>query len=176
MSKRGTEFLNPIINELCELLSIKKVYTSAYRPQANGGTERVHRFINDSVSMYVTKFAREWDLWIHASAFVHNTSVINRYRWPYSLLIYGREPVMPTDAMLPPVVILPQNQQTYAQNLITRLSKAREYMTAITRELRQKQNYDIGRKTTVFNVGNFVVVRRPPRSGQTGISAKWLPR
>ena len=76
MSKRGTEFLNPIINELCELLSIKKVYTSAYRPQANGGTERVHRFINDSVSMYVTKFAREWDLWIHASAFVHNTSVI----------------------------------------------------------------------------------------------------
>ena len=78
--------------------------------------------------------------------------------------------------MLPPVVILPQNQQTYAQNLITRLSKAREYMTAITRELRQKQNYDIGRKTTVFNVGDFVVVRRPPRSGQTGISAKWLPR
>ena len=49
MSDRGTEFLNPIINELCELLSIKKVYTSAYRPQANGGTEGVHRFINDSV-------------------------------------------------------------------------------------------------------------------------------
>ena len=51
-------------------------------------------------------------------------------------------------------------------------------MTAITRELRQKwkQYYDIGRKTTVFNVGDFVVLRRPPRSGQTGISAKWLPR
>jgi hypothetical protein len=76
MSDRGTEFLNDIINELCQLLSIKKVYTSAYRPQANGGTERVHRFINDSVSMYITKFAREWDLWIYARAFVHNTSVI----------------------------------------------------------------------------------------------------
>ena len=85
---------------------------------------------------------------------------------------------MPTDAMLSPVVILPQNQQTYAQNLITRLSKAHKYMTAITRKLRQKQAqyYDIGRKTTVFNVGDFVVVRRPPRSGQTGISTKWLPR
>ena len=108
MSDRGTEFLNPIINELCELLSIKKVYTSAYRPQANGGTERVHQFINDSVSMYVTKFAREWDLWIHASAFVHNTSVITGTDGltPF-LLIHGREPVMPTDAMLSPVVILP---------------------------------------------------------------------
>jgi hypothetical protein len=38
MSDRGTEFLNDIINELCQLLSIKKVYTSAYRPQANGRT------------------------------------------------------------------------------------------------------------------------------------------
>ena len=72
----------------------------------------------------------------------------------------------------------PKTSKPYAQNLITRLSKAREYMTAITRELRQKQEqyYDIGRKTTVFNVGDFAVLRRPPRSGQTGILAKWLPR
>ena len=147
MSDRETEFLNPIINELCELLSIKKVYTSAYRSQTNGGMERVHR--ND----------------IHASAFVHNTSVITGTDGltPFRL-IHGREPVMPTDAMLSPVVILRQNQQTYAQNLNTRLSKAREYMAAITRELRkkQKQYYDIGRKTTVFNVGDFVVVCQPP--------------
>ena len=59
MSDRGTEFLNDIINELCQLLSIKKVYTNAYHPQANGGTERVHRFINDSVSMHITKGAGE---------------------------------------------------------------------------------------------------------------------
>ena len=77
------------------------MYTSAYRPQAYGGTKGVHRFINDSVSMYVTKFAREWDLWIHASAFVHNKSVITGTDGltPF-LLIYGREPVMPTDVML----------------------------------------------------------------------------
>ena len=70
--------------------------------------------------MYVTKFAREWDLYIHASAFVHNTSVITGTDGltPF-LLMYGREPVMPTDAILSPVAILPQNQQTYAQNLIT---------------------------------------------------------
>ena len=44
MSDRGTEFLNAIIMKLSEILSIKKVYTSAYRPLANGATERMHCF------------------------------------------------------------------------------------------------------------------------------------
>ena len=137
MSDRGTEFLNDIINELCQLLSIKKVYTSAYRSQANGGTERVHRFINNSVSKYITKFAREWDLWIYASALAHNTSVITGTDGltPF-FLIFGREPVMPTDVMLSPDVVIPEDQKTYAKELFMKLSKAREYMAAITKELR----------------------------------------
>jgi hypothetical protein len=51
-------------------------------------------------------------------------------------------------------------------------------MAAITKELRHKQKeyYDLGRKTTQFLVGDLVVVRRTQRSGQTGIAAKWLPR
>jgi hypothetical protein len=42
--------------------------------------------------------------------------------------------IMPTDVMLSPVVVIPQDQKTYAKELLTRLSKAREYMAAITRE------------------------------------------
>ena len=49
----NTEFLNQVITNLCQLLSVKKMFTSAYRPQANGATERVHRFLNDSVSTSV---------------------------------------------------------------------------------------------------------------------------
>ena len=55
MSDSGSEFLNAVITELTELLSIKKVYTSACRPLANGATERVNCFLNYSISMYVTK-------------------------------------------------------------------------------------------------------------------------
>ncbi|CAB3996055.1 Hypothetical predicted protein [Paramuricea clavata] len=85
---------------------------------------------------------------------------------------------MPTDVMLSPVVVIPQDQNTYAKELLVKLSKAREYTAAITKELRHKQKeyYDLGRKTTHFLVGDLVVVRRTQRSGQTGIAAKWLPR
>ena len=101
--------------------------------------------------MYITKFAREWDLWIYASAFVHNTSVITGTDGltPF-FLIFGRELVMPTDVMLSPVVVIPQDQKTYAKELLMKLSKAREYMAAITKELRHKQKeyYDLGRKSS----------------------------
>ena len=68
--------------------------------------------------MYVIKFAREWDLWIHASVFVRNTSVIT-----------GTDGLTPTRYANRPNVVArcynTQNQQTYAPNLITRLSEAR---------------------------------------------------
>jgi hypothetical protein len=161
MSDRGTEFLNDIVNELCQLLSITKVYTSAYRPQANGGTERIRRFINDGVSMFITKFAREWDFWISANAFVHNTSVITGTDGltPFflSYISTRSQTVMPIDVMLSPVVVIPQDQKTYDKELLMKLSKAREYMAAIAKELRHKQKeyYDLGRKTTQFLVGDL---------------------
>jgi CRISPR/Cas system endoribonuclease Cas6 (RAMP superfamily) len=84
---------------------------------------------------------------------------------------------MPTDVMLSPVVVIPQDQNTYAKELLVKLSKASEYMAAITKELRHKQKeyYDLGRKTTQFRVGDLVIVRRTQRNGQTGIAAKWPP-
>ena len=84
--------------------------------------------------MYVTKFEREWDLWMHASAFVHNTSAITGTDGltPF-FLIFGREPFMPTDVMLAPVVTMAQNQKTYDKDLTARLFQAREYMAAIAR-------------------------------------------
>jgi hypothetical protein len=39
---------------------------------------------------------------------------------------------------------------------------------------KQKEYYDLGRKTTQFLVGDLVVVRRTQRSGQTGIAGELM--
>ena len=181
MSDRGSEFLNAVITELTEILSIKEVYTSAYRPLANGATERVHRFLNDSISMYVTKFARKCDLWLQAATFVHNTSVISGtdQLTPF-YLVYGRNAVMPNDVAFAPFFSLPRDQLTYAQELTMRLSKARDIFSSVTKELKQqrKEYYDLGRKVQTFPVGDYVLVRRPPRlnKGNNELAIKWLPK
>ena len=111
MSDRGTEFLNQVVNHLCKMLSVKKIYTSAYRPQAYGATERVHRFLNDSVSMFVHEFTHEWEIWVHAAAFVHNTTPISGADGltPFRLT-YRQDAVMPTEAMVRPPVVIPNDR------------------------------------------------------------------
>ena len=85
---------------------------------------------------------------------------------------------MPTDAMLRLPVVVPSDRATYAQQLVSRLSKAHQYMFDIAKELRrhQKEYYDIGRRSMQFNVGDYVIVHRKPRSKTSTIAAKWLPR
>ena len=128
-----------MITELTEILSIKKVYTSAYRPLANGTTERVHRFLNDSISMYVTKFTHEWDLWLQATTFVHNTSIISRTDQPTPFyLVYGHNAIMPNDVAFAPFFSLSRDQLTYAQELTMHLLKARDIFSSVTKELKQQ--------------------------------------
>ena len=181
MSDRGTEFSNAIIMELSEILSIKKVYTSAYRPLANGATERIHCFFNDSMSMYVSKFAREWDIWLHAATFVHNTSVISGTDNPTPFfLVYGRHAIMPNDAALAPLPTLPGDQLTYAQELLSGLARARETFSSITKEVKTKckEYYDLSRKFQTFQVNDYVLVKRPPHlsKGHNDLVLKWLPK
>ncbi len=66
---------------------------------------------------------------------------------------------------------------TYAQQLVFRLSKAHQYMFDITKELhrRQKEYYDLGRRSMQFNIGDYVIVHRKPHSKTFTIAAKWLP-
>ena len=43
-SDRGGEFLNVFLHHITQLLSIKQIFTSGFRPRLNGATERSHRF------------------------------------------------------------------------------------------------------------------------------------
>ena len=45
LSDRGTSFTSSIIQELCEILGIQRLWTMPYHPQANGLVERLHQMI-----------------------------------------------------------------------------------------------------------------------------------
>ena len=93
--------------------------------------------------MFVHKFTHEWYVWVHAAAFVHNTTPISRADGlaPFRLM-YGRDAVMPAEAMLRPPVVIPNDQTAYAPELATGLSQAHKYMSDIL-----QKSYDVGRKS-----------------------------
>lgn len=72
---QGTEFLNPVLDEVEKLMSVEHRFSSAYRPQSNGPTESSHRYLNDALSIFIRKSkASDWELRICGAAFAHNTN------------------------------------------------------------------------------------------------------
>ena len=43
LSDRGANFMSSVIDEMCKILSMKKLWTMPYHPQTNGLVERSHQ-------------------------------------------------------------------------------------------------------------------------------------
>jgi len=57
LSDRGLAFTSQLSKEVCDLMGIKKINTTAYHPQ----TERFNRTLTDMLAKTVEKGGRNWD-------------------------------------------------------------------------------------------------------------------
>jgi transposase InsO family protein len=58
---RGSNFMSSFFNKTCQILGVKHVNTTAYRPQANGAAERFQQTLNRGLSYYVNASGTNWD-------------------------------------------------------------------------------------------------------------------
>ena len=60
LSNRGTNFMSSIIDEMCTLLGMKKLWTMPYHPQTNGLVERSHQTIMWMIGKLVEDKKADW--------------------------------------------------------------------------------------------------------------------
>ena len=72
-------------------------------------------------------------------------------------LVYGRHAIMPNDAAQAPLLTLPRDQLTYAQELLSRFARAREIFSSVIKEVKtkRKEYYDFSRKFQTFLVNDY---------------------
>ena len=103
LSDRGSNFLSAIIKEVCTLYSIKKLNTSAYNPACDALVERLNSTLCQTLSMFVSKHQKDWDVFIPAALMAFRTSPNETTGESPFYLLYGREPLLPMDvSLLPP--------------------------------------------------------------------------
>ena len=103
LSDRGSNFLSAIVKEVCNLYSIKKLNTSAYNPACDGLVERLNSTLCQTLSMFVSKHQKDWDVFIPAALTAFRTSPNETTGESPFYLLYGREPLLPMDvSLLPP--------------------------------------------------------------------------
>jgi transposase InsO family protein len=74
LTDQGSNFLSELFANMCKLLKIKKIKTTAYHPQSNGALERTHRVLVEYLRCYIYEDQTNWDKWLPYAIFVFNTT------------------------------------------------------------------------------------------------------
>ena len=61
LSDRGTNFLSHLMTDLCKMLGIEKLNTTAYHPECDGMVEQFNRTLKSMFRKHAARFNRQWN-------------------------------------------------------------------------------------------------------------------
>ena len=176
LTDNGTQFTSRFFLNVCRILGVKKVFTTAYHPQANGQAERFNRTILAQLRDYVSESQRDWDEWLEPLTYAYNMQVHRSTgTTPFDLVLSRHPPSLLMEEDLRehiPRESSPTRSERISSvknQFLTRLEmlmqKARANLNRT--QLRYKRNFDarIRRRLQNLKVGSFVyreIAEHPP--------------
>ena len=175
-SDRCGEFLNALLHRITQLLSIKQVFTSGFRPRLNGATERSHRFLNSALGIFCEHQQEKWEQFLQPAVYSHNVFPISGTTniTPF-FLVFGRDAPSPeTISFDLPVNPLPPDH--YARHLLSRMKVAHQQFSQVKSDLRrhQKEVYDRKARFLAIPPGKIVYVRKERQTQKPGMATRFL--
>ena len=130
LSDHGTNLLAHVMMDVCSLLGVTKLNTTAYHPQCNGMVERMNRTLKAMLRKHAVKFGPQWDKFLPGVLWAYRNVPHEITIEKLSFLMFALDLRSPTEAALLPVDPLePSNIGDYQEELILSLSSARELAT-----------------------------------------------
>ena len=164
LSDRGAAFLSKLMLEVCRLMGVKKVNTTAYHPQTDGLVERFNRTLTDMLAKTVEAQGANWDERLPYVLFAYRTSLQQSTLESPFFLLYGRDAQLPLEeVMCPEPTRHPIDLSDYKMELSSSMAEAWEIArTSIKKaQRRQKQQHDRKARDPKFVIGDRVFVYMP---------------
>ena len=164
LSDRGTNLLSNLMMELCKILGIKKLNTTAYHPQCDGAVERFNRTLKTILRKHAAKFGCQWDRFLPGILWAYRNTPHTSTGEKPSFLLFGVDCRSPTEAAyLAATKVHPTDVQDYKEELMLSLSSARQLAASSIQkaQAKYKEQYDRKTKETTFRVGDWILVRFP---------------
>ena len=64
LSDRGTNLLSHLVQDVCRLLGIKKLNTTAHHPQCDGMVERLNSTLKPMLCKHAPQFGTQWNTYL----------------------------------------------------------------------------------------------------------------
>jgi hypothetical protein len=166
LSDRGSNFLSALSMKVYELLTIKKVNTTAYHPAGNGITERFNGVLVDMLAKFGNE--QDWDTFV--------PYVLSAYRSCYNstiqespyYLTFGKQMTLPIDAMLNRGEAYSTSRSDYGDEIAYRLNEAHKRVKELLQNIstnREERNLNLTNPKE-FNVGDLVLLRSEVKVGR----------
>jgi len=97
ISDRGREVDGQLMAEICRLLDIDKMRTTAYHPSNNGAVERFHATLNALIGSVIEEHHSDWDSLLPYVMAVYRASRHEATKFTPNYLVLGKEVRAPVD-------------------------------------------------------------------------------
>lgn len=135
LSDRGTNFLSHLMQDLCKMLGITKLNTTAYHPQCDGAVERLNRTLKTVLRKHAARFGCQWDNHIPGILWAYRNTPHSSTGETPSFLLYGLDCRSPLEAAyLPASNDPPTDVSDYREELMISLTSARELAATTLQE------------------------------------------
>jgi len=176
LSDQGSNFLSELFRNTCKLLRIKKINTTAFHPESNGGLERGHRVLVEYLRHYVAEDQKDWDDWVPYATFVYNTTTHRATGYTPFELLFGHRARVPTSLHERPTPRY--NYDDYVSELKSRMQTAHAVARdrLVEGKVRSKRDYDKGTVQLTLKVGDRVLLfdENVRRGRSKKLGAKWI--
>ena len=119
LTDQGCNFESQLVADLCELMGVRKIWTSLYHQQTNGQCERFNSTLINMLGTLPKEKKSEWK--DHIGTLVHAYNCTRNSATGFSpyYLMFGRQPRLPVDVTLglAPHTITEPNTTKFAQKL-----------------------------------------------------------
>ena len=102
LTDNGSEFKNKEMQEVCDTLGLKHIFSPVYTPQSNGRLEGWHRFFKACIAKHIRGRGVEWDELVPLAVSAYNFFPCQSSKESPFILMFGRDPIMPVAKLLEP--------------------------------------------------------------------------
>lgn len=164
LTDQGSSFEATLFRSLCRYMDIRKIRTTAYRPQSNGAVERTNRTTGKALAcLLLQKSPTFWDRYLPVVSFHYNCSYHSAIKTSPFRVLFGAEPRLPIDLLFGPKQDLRGDVPGYMAEMLEEYRVLYERVLSANEEAKvaSKKLYDQTHQTVDFLPGSLVLVYSP---------------
>lgn len=156
---RGTEFVSATMEQVCKLLQIEKLTSTAYHHQSIGALENSHKNLNTFLRIQCSTQKETWSQWLPFWCYCFNNTIHTETKYTPFELVFGRPSRMPcrVSQYVEPLY----NPENYALDLKYRLQVAHQDArnNLILSKEKRKLSYDQNVNSVSYKPGQLILVK-----------------